>query len=62
MTNDFLAGGQDGRATFADGTNRWNTYFDTQEGFVDYIKMLDVIDAEDIPMERIIHLDDVVTL
>ena len=62
VTNDFLAGGQDGWTTFADGTNRWNTYYDMQEGFVEYIQMLEVIDAEDIPMERIIRLDDVVTM
>ena len=52
VTNDFLAGGQDGWVTFADGTNRWNTYYDMQEGFIEYIKMLR-IDAEDIPMDRI---------
>jgi 5'-nucleotidase/UDP-sugar diphosphatase len=62
VTNDFLAGGQDGWTTFADGTNRWNTYYDMQEGFVEYIKMLGTIDAEDIPMERIIRLDDVITM
>ena len=62
VTNDFLAGGQDGWTTFANGTNRWNTYYDMQAGFVEYIKMLDVIDTEDIPMDRIIRLDDVVTM
>jgi 2',3'-cyclic-nucleotide 2'-phosphodiesterase (5'-nucleotidase family) len=62
VTNDFLAGGQDGWTTFADGTDRWNTYYDMQEGFVEYIKMLEVIDAEDIPMDRIVRLDDVVTM
>ena len=62
VTNDFLAGGQDGWTTFADGTNRWNTYYNMQEGFVEYVKMLEVIDAEDIPMERIVRLDDVVTM
>ena len=62
VTNDFLAGGQDGWTTFAEGTNRWNTYYSMQEGFVEYIKMLEVIDAEDIPMGRIIRLDDVVTM
>ncbi len=61
-TNDFLAGGQDGWVTFAEGTNRWNTYYDMQEGFVEYIGMLEVIDAEDIPMDRIVRLDDVVTI
>jgi 2',3'-cyclic-nucleotide 2'-phosphodiesterase (5'-nucleotidase family) len=62
VTNDFLAGGQDGWTTFAEGTNRWNTYYDMQEGFVEYIKMLEVIDSEDIPMSRIVRLDDVVTM
>ena len=62
VTNNFLAGGQDGWTTFAEGTNRWDTYYDMQEGFVEYIKMLDVIDAEDVPMDRIIRLDDVVTM
>jgi 5'-nucleotidase/UDP-sugar diphosphatase len=62
VTNDFLAGGQDGWTTFAEGTNRWNTYYDMQQGFVEYIGMLEVIDAEDIPSPRIIRLDDVVTL
>jgi len=64
VTNDFLAGGQDGWTTFADGLNRWNTYYDMQEGFVEYIKALPdgVIDAGDIPMDRIIRLDDVVTM
>jgi 5'-nucleotidase len=33
-----------------------------QEGFVEYIKMLEVIDAEDIPMGRITQLDNVVTM
>jgi 5'-nucleotidase len=62
VTNDVLAGGQDGWTTFAEGTNRWNTYYDMQEGFVEYIKMLEVIDAEDIPMGRITQLDNVVTM
>ena len=62
VTNDFLAGGQDGWTTFADGVDRWNTYYDMQEGFVEYVKMLEVIDAEDIPRDRIVGLDDVVTM
>jgi len=62
VTNDFLAGGQDGWTTFADGVERWNTYYDMQQGFVEYIEMLGVIDAEDVPMDRIIRLDGVVTM
>ncbi|MEA2023835.1 MAG: bifunctional metallophosphatase/5'-nucleotidase, partial [Actinomycetota bacterium] len=59
VTNDFLAGGQDGWSTFADGANRWDTYFDMHAGFVEYIKALDdnTIDAEDIPMGRIVRID-----
>jgi 5'-nucleotidase len=62
VTNNFLAGGQDGWVTFAEGTNRWDTYYDMQAGFVEYIGMLEIIDAEDIPMGRITRLDDVVTM
>jgi len=62
VTNNFLAGGQDGWVTFAEGTNRWDSYYDMQEGFVEYLQMLDIVDAEDVPMDRIIRLDDVVTM
>jgi 5'-nucleotidase len=64
VTNNFLAGGQDGWTTFAEGTNRWDTYYDMQAGFVEYIEALDdnTIDAEDIPTGRIVRLDDVVTM
>ena len=62
VTNNFLAGGQDGWTTFAEGTNRWDSYYDMQEGFVEYLEMLAVVDAEDVPMDRIIRLDEVVTL
>ena len=64
VTNNFLAGGQDGWTTFADGTNRWDTYYDMQEGLVEYLGTFDdgMIDAEDIPMDRIIRLDDVITM
>ncbi len=43
---------------------RWNTYYDMQAGFVEYIDALDdkTIDAEDIKMDRIVRLDDVVTM
>ena len=62
VTNNFLAGGQDGWTTFAEGANRWDTYYDMQEGLVEYIKMLGTIDAGDIPTPRIVALDDVITL
>jgi 5'-nucleotidase / UDP-sugar diphosphatase len=62
VTNDFLAGGQDGFVTFAGGTERWATYFDMQQAFVEYLEELEVVDAEDVPMGRITRLDDVVTM
>lgn len=62
VTNNFLAGGQDGWVTFAQGLNRWDTYYDMQQGLVEYIEMLEVIDAEDVPADRIIRLDNVVTM
>jgi 5'-nucleotidase/UDP-sugar diphosphatase len=37
-TNSFLAGGGDGWVTFADGTNRWDTYYDMRDGLNDYIQ------------------------
>jgi 2',3'-cyclic-nucleotide 2'-phosphodiesterase (5'-nucleotidase family) len=37
VTNNFLAGGQDGWVTFAEGTNRWDSYFDMQVGVNEYI-------------------------
>jgi len=42
-TNDFLAGGQDEWTTFADGTNRENTYVDMQMVVNDYIGALSPI-------------------
>jgi 5'-nucleotidase len=62
VTNNYVAGGQDGYETFAEGTHRWDTYYDMQEGFVEYIGMLGTIDAEDVPMGRIVRLDEVVTM
>ena len=62
VTNNFLAGGQDGWTEFAAGTDRWDTYYDMQAGFVEYIETLGVIDAEDVPGERIKRLDNVVTM
>lgn len=59
VTNDFLAGGQDGWTTFANGTNRWDSYYDMQQGFVEYIEALDdnTIDPEDISIGRIVNVD-----
>jgi len=64
VTNDFLAGGQDGWVTFAEGTNRWNTYYDMQEGANDYIAWYnDNVGPLDYEVEgRITELDDVVTI
>jgi len=38
VTNNFLAGGKDGWVTFAEGTNRWDTYYDMQEAVNEYIQ------------------------
>jgi 2',3'-cyclic-nucleotide 2'-phosphodiesterase (5'-nucleotidase family) len=39
VTNNFLAPGGDGWVTFAEGTNRWDTYYDMQEGVNEYIAL-----------------------
>lgn len=62
VTNNFLATGGDNFAAFAQGTNRWDSYYDMQQAFVEYIQMLGVIDAEDIAAPRITRLDNVVTM
>ena len=64
VTNNFLAGGQDGWVTFADGTNRWDSYFDMQEGLNEYIATVlgGAIDANSVQMGRIMQLDKVVTI
>ena len=38
VTNNFLAPGGDGWLTFAEGTNRWDTYYDMQEAVNEYIQ------------------------
>ncbi|NLE76340.1 MAG: DNRLRE domain-containing protein, partial [Chloroflexi bacterium] len=64
VTNDFLAGGQDGFVTFAAGANRWNSYYDMREGLNDYIKWYNAnVGPVDIAVEgRIQKLDKVVTI
>lgn len=62
VTNNFLAGGQDGWVTFADGTNRWDTYYDMQIGLNEYIDTITPIDSVDIPMGRITKLDKLLTI
>jgi 5'-nucleotidase/UDP-sugar diphosphatase len=64
VTNNFLAGGQDGWVTFADGTNRWDTYYDMQEGANEYIQWYNAnVGPIDHEVEgRIVKLDKVVTI
>ncbi|MFQ5340182.1 MAG: bifunctional metallophosphatase/5'-nucleotidase [Anaerolineae bacterium] len=64
VTNNFLAGGQDGWVTFADGANRWDTYFDMQEGVNEYIQWYNEnVGPVDQEVEgRIVQLDKVVTI
>jgi|GEM_PF-321371 len=62
VTNNFLAPGGDGWVTFAEGTNRWDTYYDMQEGLNEYIATITPIDAADIPMGRIIKMDKLITI
>ncbi|MBC7234111.1 MAG: 5'-nucleotidase C-terminal domain-containing protein [Chloroflexi bacterium] len=38
VTNNFLAPGGDNFLTFAEGTNRWDTYYDMQQGLNEYIQ------------------------
>ncbi|OIO90390.1 MAG: hypothetical protein AUK03_13055, partial [Anaerolineae bacterium CG2_30_64_16] len=61
VTNNFLAGGQDGWVTFADGANRWDTYYDMQLALNEYIATITPIDASDIVGNRAKPLDKVVT-
>jgi 2',3'-cyclic-nucleotide 2'-phosphodiesterase/3'-nucleotidase len=56
VTNNFLAGGQDGWVTFADGTNRYDTGYSIQEGVNDYIATISPIESSDIVMGRITQL------
>jgi 2',3'-cyclic-nucleotide 2'-phosphodiesterase (5'-nucleotidase family) len=62
VTNNFLAPGGDGWVTFAEGTNRWDTYYDMQLGLNEYIAIITPIDAEDIPMGRIVKMDKLITI
>ena len=64
VTNDFLAGGQDGWVTFADGTNRLNTYYDMQEGANEYIEWYNTnVGPIDHEVEgRIVKMDKLVTI
>ena len=61
VTNNFLAGGQDGWVTFAEGTNRWDTYYDMQVALNEYIEMPRWDRRQGID-GRIIRLDKVVTI
>ncbi len=64
VTNNFLAGGQDGWVTFADGTDRWDTYFDMQEGLNEYIEWYnDDVGPIDYEVEgRIVKMDKLITI
>jgi len=64
VTNNFLAGGQDGWVTFAQGTNRWDTYYDMQEGVNEYIRWYNAnVGPIDYQVEgRIVKLDKAVTI
>ncbi|MGQ9713269.1 MAG: 5'-nucleotidase C-terminal domain-containing protein [Anaerolineae bacterium] len=64
VTNNFLAGGQDGWVTFAQGTNRWDTYYDMQEAVNEYIQWYNAnVGPIDYQVEgRIVQLDNVVTI
>jgi 5'-nucleotidase / UDP-sugar diphosphatase len=53
VTNNFLAGGGDFWTTFLEGENVNNTFFDMQEGFVEYLEMLETVQQDDIEMGRI---------
>jgi 2',3'-cyclic-nucleotide 2'-phosphodiesterase (5'-nucleotidase family) len=64
VTNNYLAGGQDGWVTFAEGTNRWDSYFDMQEGVNEYIQWYnDTVGPIDYQVEgRITKLDELITI
>ena len=54
VTNNFSAAG----GIFAEGANRWDTYYDMQEGVNEYIATISPIEASDIVTGRITKLDD----
>ena len=64
VTNNFLAPGGDGFTTFAQGTNRWDTYYDMQQGLNEYIAMYNAtVGPIDYEVEgRITKLNKVVTI
>ncbi|MBC7263505.1 MAG: 5'-nucleotidase C-terminal domain-containing protein [Chloroflexi bacterium] len=64
VTNNFLAPGGDGWVTFIEGTNRWDTYYDMQEGLNEYIHWYNEnVGPIDYQVEdRIVQLDKVVTI
>ena len=53
VTNDYMAS-----ADLADGTNRWNTYYDMQEGLNEYISTtISPIESSDIVTGRFTYLE-----
>ncbi|MBC8448177.1 MAG: 5'-nucleotidase C-terminal domain-containing protein [Chloroflexi bacterium] len=64
VTNNFLAPGGDGWTTFAEGANRWDTYYDMQEGANEYIQMYNAtVGPIDHQVEgRIVKMDKLVSI
>jgi uncharacterized repeat protein (TIGR01451 family) len=54
VTNNYSAA----YGMLADGANRWDTYYDMQEGVNDYLATISPVEAGDIPMGRMVGLDD----
>jgi 5'-nucleotidase / UDP-sugar diphosphatase len=55
VTNNFLATGGDLWVTFLEGTDRYNTFYNMQEGFVEYLEMLETVQEEDVEVGRIFY-------
>ena len=64
VTTNFLAGGQQGWVTFAEGTNRWDTCYDQQEGVNEYIQWYNAnVGPIDHQIEgRIVKMDKLITI
>ena len=64
VTNNFLAPGGDGFVTFAQGTNRWDSYYDMQQALNEYIQDYNAtVGPIDYQVgNRIVQLDKVVTV
>jgi 2',3'-cyclic-nucleotide 2'-phosphodiesterase/3'-nucleotidase/5'-nucleotidase len=62
VTNNFLATGGDNFTTFNQGTNRWDTYYDMQQGFNEWIAANSPVNNPPDFDQRIVKLDNVVTI